>query len=126
VRSDRLQSAGRAWLSEAWLLAEALMALSVYTVLPLAWFWVAAQVEAEGPALALVTALLGYGLTASLALLLLRAMDGRRRHLLEHRGLGDDGYDLPERLIVWQTVALVLVLAVWFVLGSGANAPLPR
>jgi hypothetical protein len=126
VCGGRLRAGGRAWLSEAWLLAEALLALSVYTVIPLAWFWVAARLEAEGRALALVTALAGYGLTASAALLLLRALDGRRRHLLERRELEDRGYDLPERLIVWQTAALVLVLGIWFVLGAGAKPPFPR
>ena len=115
----------RAWLSEALLLTEAVVALSVYTALPTGWFWVAARLAGEGRALALTAALAGYGLTASLALVLLRAMDAHRRHLLAQRGLASDDYNLPERLIVWETVALVLVLGIWFVLGSGAKAPLP-
>jgi hypothetical protein len=102
-------------MCEAWLLAEVLVALSVYTVLPVAWVWVAGQVDER--ALALMTALLGYALSATFALLLLRGMDGRRRHLLAQRGLHGEDYNLPERLIVGQTVALMLVLGIWYVLG---------
>lgn len=113
-------------MSEACLLAEVLVALSVYTGLPLVWLWVAGRLEAGGRPVALAAALLGYGITATLALVLVRALDARRRHLLARRGLASDDYNLPERLMVWQTVALVLVLGVWFVLGTGPKPPFPR
>ena len=44
----------RAWMCEAWLLAEVLVALSVYTVLPAGWVWVAGQVVGQTVALMLV------------------------------------------------------------------------
>jgi hypothetical protein len=126
VRCGRLRAIGRAWLAEAWLLAEALVALSVYTALPLLWFRVAGALDAVARLLAFVTALLGYGVTATLALVLLRTLDERRRHLLAERGLAEGDYNLPERLMVWQTVALVLVLGIWFVLAPEPKPPFPR
>ena len=120
MKACRLRVAGRAWLSEALLLGEALLALSIYTALPVVWFRVAARVQEAGRGLGLASALIGYAATASLALLLLRALDKQRRHLLAVRGIDAGDYNLPERLIVWQTVALVVLLGIWFVFGRYA------
>lgn len=108
------------------MLAEVLVALTVYTALPLLWLRVAGRVEVDKRGLGVVAGVVGYGLSATLALMLLRAIDERRRRLLARRGFGDDDYRLPERLVVWGTVAVVLVLGIWFVLGPGAKPPLPR
>ena len=102
------------------------MASTVYTLQPVVWIWVAARLDQTSRGLALTAALAGYGATASLALLVVRGIDDRRRKLLDRRGVRSDGYHLPERLVVWQTVALVVLLGAWFVLGAGAKAPLPR
>ena len=116
-------------LGSSALLLVAIMVLGslvMWVGIPLAWLWIASQLEASTNSLgaAVVVALVGVILSIILIVALLNWLSDRHRRLRIARGHADSGPVVLEAVLVTSAVVVVVGFGVWFLLFAGSS-PIP-
>jgi hypothetical protein len=101
-------------------------ALVLWIGIPLAWLWIASQIQVATDSLgaAVGAAMLGVVLSIAAVVPALGWLSGKYRELREARGLEDTGNFMLEVVMVTSAGIAIVLFSAWFFLFSGSS-PIP-